>query len=68
MQFLIGGVAPLGALLGGWLGEVIGMRPTLGIAIGGLLLSTLWLIFSPLRRLHAMPATPVGSDAVADAA
>ena len=44
------------------------MRPTLGIAIGGLLLSTLWLIFSPLRTLRAMPATPVGSDAVADAA
>jgi MFS family permease len=67
MQFLIGGVAPLGALLGGWLGETIGMRPTLGIAIGGLLLSTLWLIFSPVRTLRAMPAAPL-EDAAPEAA
>jgi MFS family permease len=58
MQFLIGGLAPLGALLGGWLGEVIGMRPTLWIAIGGLLLSTLWLIFSPVRDLRETPDAP----------
>ncbi len=63
MHFLIGGLAPLGALLGGVLGEEIGMRPTLWIAIGGLLLSTLWLIFSPLRHLHDTPATPVEIDA-----
>jgi predicted MFS family arabinose efflux permease len=62
MQFLTGALAPLGALLGGFLGEGIGMRPTLWIAIGGLLLSTLWLIFSPLRHLRETPAAPVEID------
>jgi MFS family permease len=66
MQFLTGGIAPLGALLGGWLGEVIGMRPTLLIAIAGLLLAILWLIFSPIRHLHDPPAAPV--EVVPDAA
>jgi MFS family permease len=59
MQFLTGGIAPLGALLGGWLGEVIGMRPTLLIALAGLLLGILWLIFSPLRQLRDTPTAPV---------
>jgi MFS family permease len=66
MQFLTGGIAPLGALLGGWLGEVIGMRPTLLIAIAGLLLAILWLIFSPIRQLRDPPAAPV--EVVPDAA
>jgi MFS family permease len=66
MQFLTGGIAPLGALLGGWLGEVIGMRPTLLIAIAGLLLAILWLIFSPIRQLRDPPAAPI--EAVPDAA
>jgi MFS family permease len=66
MQFLTGGIAPLGALLGGWLGEVIGMRPTLLIAFAGLLLGILWLIFSPIRHLRDPPADPV--EAVPDAA
>jgi predicted MFS family arabinose efflux permease len=66
MQFLTGGIAPLGALLGGWLGEVIGMRPTLLIAFAGLLLGILCLIFSPIRHLRDPPADPV--EAVPDAA
>jgi MFS family permease len=65
MQFLTGGIAPLGALLGGWLGEVIGMRPTLLIAIAGLLLAILWLLFSPIRQLRDPPAAPI--EAVPDA-
>jgi len=50
LQVLIAGVGPLGALAGGALAEVIGVRETLFIAVTGILLSTGWLIASPLRQ------------------
>ncbi|EFH82041.1 MFS transporter [Ktedonobacter racemifer] len=46
---------PLGALLGGWLGEWIGIRSTLFLIVGGLLLAQLWLWFSPVRTLRTLP-------------
>jgi MFS family permease len=52
-QFLVGGVGPIGALLAGLLGVVIGMRPTLLIAASlSWLISCMLLLFSPLRRLR----------------
>jgi predicted MFS family arabinose efflux permease len=56
MQLLARGVFPLGALLGGYLGARWGVRPSLTIAAGGLLLSTLWLLPAPLRRLRNLDA------------
>lgn len=49
MQLLTAGMIPLGALAGGALAGSLGMRPTLYISVAGVLLSSLWLIFSPLR-------------------
>ncbi|MGI8587676.1 MAG: MFS transporter [Chloroflexia bacterium] len=51
MQFLEGGVAPLGALLAGALAEGIGPRATLWIASAGFAVSALWLLRGPLRSL-----------------
>jgi MFS family permease len=56
MQFFTRGVSPLGALLGGALGALIGARFTLLIAVCGILLGSLWLIFSPIRGLREHPA------------
>jgi MFS family permease len=53
MQLLATGIGPLGALVGGALAEVIGVRNTLWIAVAGQSLGVLWLIFSPVRRLKA---------------
>ncbi len=51
VQFLSEGIWPLGAILAGLLSETIGMRYTLLIGAGlGFLLSSVWLLFSPLRR------------------
>lgn len=47
-----GVAAVVGALVGGALGGLIGMRPTLLLVVGGLLLSTAPLVFSPLRRIR----------------
>jgi MFS family permease len=41
MRFLIMGMFPLGALLGGTLGELVGVRPTLWVSGGLIVLSTL---------------------------
>ncbi len=59
MRFLLWGITPLGALLGGLLGENIGLRPTLFIAASGVLLSSLWVLFSPLRLLTEQPGLRV---------
>ena len=57
MRFLAGGANPIGALIGGALGGVIGVPLTLVVASFGMLLSFLWLLLSPVRSLSAMPAT-----------
>lgn len=54
-SFLSGGVVPFSALTAGLLAGSIGVRATLWIAVGGLILSTLWLILSPVRSLETQP-------------
>jgi MFS family permease len=49
------GVRPIGAFLGGVLGETIGLRPTLWIATVGGVLGVLWLLPSPVRALRELP-------------
>ncbi len=55
MGFIISGMLPLGALVGGSLGEVIGLRETIAMAAIGSLLSVLWVAFSPVRKLVRAP-------------
>ena len=50
------GVRPLGTTLGGILGTVIGVRPTLWIATVGALLGLAWLFPSPIPHLREVPA------------
>ncbi|GAB2872472.1 MFS transporter [Pseudoduganella ginsengisoli] len=49
------GIRPLGALVGGWCGGTIGIKPTLLVVITmGLLLSLSSLLASPLRHLDGL--------------
>ena len=50
MRFAVWGTLPLGALLGGALGEAIGLRPVLALGVLGVLLGSLCVLLSPLRR------------------
>lgn len=50
-SFLVSGMLPLGALAGGALGELLGLRRTIILAAVGSLLSVLWVLFSPARGL-----------------
>jgi len=54
-RVLVTGLIPLGALLGGLLGEVIGLRATLVVAALGELLAAFWIWNSPLRTMRVLP-------------
>ena len=49
------GVLLIGILTGGALGETLGLRGTLALASGAMLLAALWLAASPVFRLRAAP-------------
>ena len=55
MHLMFRGVIPAGALLGGALADEVGLRGAMFTGAGGLLLSTLWLIFSPIRSVRTLP-------------
>ncbi len=55
MRFLVWGTLPLGALLGGALGVIIGIRSTILFAAAGGSLAFLWVLLSPVRRLREIP-------------
>ena len=56
MRFIAGGMLPIGALIGGVLGTILGLPATLVVAEFGMLLAVLWLYLSPVRALRALPA------------
>ncbi len=60
MRFLVWGTLPLGSLIGGALGQAIGVYPAISIGAAGGLLATLWVLFSPLRVLKVQPAPAEG--------
>ncbi len=55
MRFLAGGANPIGSVIGGALGGIIGVPLTLVVASFGMLLGFLWPLLSPVRGLTAMP-------------
>jgi len=60
LRFLTAGTVPLGSIVGGILGEMLGLRMAIGVAAVGLLLTPLWVMFSPVRKLKRVS----GSDLV----
>jgi MFS family permease len=57
MRFIVWGTIPIGSILGGTLGGVIGLHETIWIgAIGGLFVF-MPVFFSPVRRLRTIPAS-----------
>jgi len=54
-NFLVGGAAPFGALTAGVLAQLITARYALLIAVIGMFLSNLWLLYSPLPNLREQP-------------
>lgn len=48
---LVWGTMPVGSLLGGVLGQTIGLQPTIAVAAAGMLLAAVWIAASPVRAL-----------------
>lgn len=65
LRFISLGAVPIGALLGGLLGEALGLRSTLLLAGLGSLLAPLWLLgASAIRSQHRLPGhTPESQSA-----
>lgn len=52
-RFVVYGAIPLGALLGGILGEAAGVRVALVAGMLGMLAASLWLLLSPVRSMRS---------------
>ena len=55
VKFVVYGTIPLGSLIGGILGNAIGLRPTLWVAATGAFGAVLLVVFSPVRGLRSTP-------------
>jgi predicted MFS family arabinose efflux permease len=65
MNLLFTGLVPVGAFAGGAIASGIGVRATMLVGAAGYLLSTLWLVFSPIPALRELPeSTKDASSAV----
>lgn len=54
-RFVVYGALPLGALLGGFLGDAIGLRGAILTCAVGSALGPIWVVCSPVRRFQAQP-------------
>ncbi|NGQ96878.1 MFS transporter [Brevibacillus sp. SYP-B805] len=60
-RFIVTGTIPIGSFLGGYLGDLFGMKTALIIGAAGLLLAPLWVVFSPVPGLKSLPVeAPAG--------
>ena len=55
MRFIVWGVFPLGGLLGGMMGEALGIRTTILISGIGTLASVAFVLFSPVWNVETIP-------------
>lgn len=56
VRFIELGATVAGSLVGGLLGDALGVRLILAVGAGGTLLSALFMAFSPVRRLKEVPS------------
>jgi hypothetical protein len=55
MRFIVWGVMPLGALIGGAIGSWFGLRTAIWVGVIGMSLAVLPVLLSPVRTLREMP-------------
>jgi len=67
MRWIVWGTIPLGGLLGGTLGSLLGIRATIWVGVIGSWAAAFWVFFSPLRKMRDIPSEAMeGSPQVAD--
>ena len=55
IRFIVWGTMPIGSLVGGVLGEVVGIRNVFWIALAGQALAALFVVLSPLASMRDLP-------------
>jgi predicted MFS family arabinose efflux permease len=55
---LVNGLQPIGAFLGGVIGQLVGVQETLLIGVAGMFCAGAWVWWSPIRGIVAMPEEP----------
>ena len=66
MRWIVWGTIPLGGLLGGTLGSLLGIRATIWVGVIGSWAAAFWVFFSPLRKMRDIPSEAMeGSPQVA---
>lgn len=58
IRFVVWGVMPIGALVSGWLGTVLGTVPAIWIGTAVAILGALPLLLSPYARMRQLPTRP----------
>lgn len=58
IRFMVWGTMPIGATLGGAVGSIAGVVPTMTMAYIGCLLAAGFVVFSPLRKMKELPTHP----------
>ena len=58
MRFIVWGTIPIAGLLGGALGDLIGLRSTIWVAAIGALVAFVPLLVTPLLGIREMPSSP----------
>jgi predicted MFS family arabinose efflux permease len=58
MRFIVWGTLPIGALLGGVIGQTFGLYPALVVGGVGGAFSFLWLLLSQVRHVESIPTRP----------
>ena len=58
VRWVVWGTLPLGGVIGGALGALAGVRPTLWLAFAGSWAAGWWVFFSPLRRQRSFDDQP----------
>jgi hypothetical protein len=61
-RMLIWGAPPVGAVAGGLLGSVVGLRAAVLISLVAMTSPILWIFFSPVFRLSEMPTGPLPQE------
>ena len=58
-RFLVNGMIPVGSLIGGVLGSLVGLPATLLIGVAGMLGAFVWVVLSPIRSVYRQPSEPL---------
>jgi MFS family permease len=66
MTFAVQGVMALGGVTGGFLAELLGLRPVILICAAGIAMSTIWIWTSPLRPKSPRHSHPTAHITRAD--